>query len=216
YLDVNESPALYKDEIVVEGGSSQLVPIAIAKCTGSIAVSVKDQGAQAVAGYPLTLYTAKSVTQDGVTGADGVFRSGVIACDEYGVSLKASAGYVLTPGRGKTFVDGLVVHRGTALSAALTVQSCTATLAVSATDAAGLPVAGARFTLYTASSFLSTLNSDAGGRATFPVPCGQDVGVNVVPPAGYTVTSGRGSSYFDGINLSNGSTAARTFILGRQ
>jgi hypothetical protein len=138
-----------------------------------------------------------------------------LSCLDHGVRVWAPGGWVADEFRGSAYVDGLMVHRGTALSATLTLRVCLATLRVRVQDAAAAPVTGAMVKLYTADSVYREVGSGADGGVLFDkIPC-REYGVTVTPPTAFIVAAGKGSSYFDGIRLDYGETAERTFVLQR-
>ena len=107
----------------------------------------------------------------------------------------------------------VVLERGSVEEVTFTLERCTGRIDARVVDAAGAPVAGATLTVYTARSIVARETTDAAGARAFePVPC-TSVGVSVDPPPGYTVQSGRGSSFFDGIEVTDGSPNTVLFTL---
>lgn len=216
FIDVGEALRIFRDDLVVDGGSAQDVAFTLAPCAGGIGVAVRDEAGRGVSGAPIRLYSAISVIRDAVTGVDGTFRFTPVTCGEYGVTIMPRAGYTVAAGRGNSFVDGVLLRRGGSPSVSLAVRSCAATLNVSVRDASGVAVAGATLSLYNARGPLASLVTGSSGTVSFPaVLCGEDVGVNVTPPAGYSVPPGNGSSFFDGIRLTNGAVGSQVFVLNR-
>lgn len=215
YRDVQDPPFIFRDGILVEPDIPAFAKFTLVPCGGRITVSVRDNSGSVVPNARLLAYNNEGIVDSTLTAANGVQVFSNLPCLDHGVRVRAPGGWVADEARGSAYVDGLMIHRGTALSATLTLRVCRATLRVRVQDAAAVPVTGAMITLYTADSVYRVVGSGADGVVLFDgIPC-REYGVTVTPPAGFTVATGNGSSYYDGIRLDNGETAERTFVLQR-
>ena len=215
YRDVQEPLFIYKDGILVEPDIPASAKFVLVPCGGRITVSVRDNSGGMVPNARLLAYNNEGIADSAVTAANGVQVFSNLPCLDHGVRVRPPDGWSADETRGSAYIDGLTVHRGSSLSATLTLRACRATLRVRVQDAAAAPVTGAMVMLYTADSVYRVVGSGADGVVFLDgIPC-REYGVMVTPPAGYSVAAGRGSSYFDGIRLDNGETAERTFVLQR-
>jgi hypothetical protein len=167
-----------------------------------------------VASYPVQLYNASVVLEEGVTGADGVRSFGPLGCLDFGMRLGRLLPWLFDEGPQKDFFDGIRVTRGSLQTFRFEVVRCTGMVRIRVEDLGGVPVPGAGLTLYTSQGEVARGMTDATGAFGFPdAACGVQYGVSVQPPSGFTVTEGRGSSFFDGIMLENGEQTSLTFRL---
>ena len=60
-------------------------------------------------------------------------------------------------------------------------------------------MSGAALELYAGGRTWDQGVTGSDGLLSFTEACGMEIGVRVVPPAGYTVPPGRGSSFYDGL-----------------
>ena len=60
-------------------------------------------------------------------------------------------------------------------------------------------MSGAALELYAGGRTWDQGVSGSDGLLTFTQACGMEIGVRVIPPAGYTVPQGSGNSYYDGL-----------------
>ncbi|MBM3854685.1 MAG: carboxypeptidase regulatory-like domain-containing protein [Verrucomicrobia bacterium] len=215
YRDVGEPPFIYRDGILVEPDIPASAKFVLVPCGGRITVTVRDNSGGAVPNAKLFAYNNEGVVDSAVTAANGVQVFSNLPCLDHGVRVRAPGIWVADENRGSAYVDGLMIHRGSSLLATLTLRVCSATLRVRVQDAAAAPVTGAMVTLYTSESAHSAASSGSDGSILFDkIPC-REYGVRITPPAGFVVTEGRGSSYFDGIRVDNGDSVERTFVLQR-
>ena len=215
YRDVQDPPFIFRDGILVEPDIPAFAKFTLVPCGGRITVSVRDNLGGVVPNARLLAYNNEGIVDSTLTATNGVQVFSNLPCLDHGVRVRAPGGWVADETRGSAYTDGLTLHRGSALSATLTLRVCRATLRVRVQDAAATPVTDAPVTLYTADSTYRVVGSGADGAVLFDgIPC-REYGVKVTPPAGFTVAAGRGLSYFDGIRLENGETAERTFVLQR-
>ena len=207
-----------QDGFLVDEGSRDSATFRFSRCSGSVQLEVVDEGARPVAGFPVTLYNSTGTVTDTVTASSGSYTFSPLACREFGVRLRPLIGWTITEGRGSSFADGLRVSKTVSPTVTLQVHAvtCRGTIRALVQDAPGAAIPGAVITLFTVVSDYRTGTSGADGRVTFEqIPCGQEFGVRIAPPPGYSVTAGRGSSYFDGIVIANGATTDLTFRLTR-
>jgi len=169
---------------------------------GTVEVEVVQQDGEPVPGANLTLYRSYQVMAQGVTDETGRHLFEFVPSTRYGIMLGPGVGYIFEEGRGTSFVDGLWMGEGEVHTHSFTVIGCSPELQVRVEDEAGIPVPGAGLELYYTHGLLATGASGADGLFTFSAAtCGMEYGVRVLPPQGYTVVEGRGSSFIDGIRL---------------
>lgn len=219
YIDIGEDPLVFRDGLLIEEGSRERVTMTFEKCSGSVRVTVMDDTARPVPGAPLTLYDAMGILAEDSTGAGGTTTFPAPGCGNLGVRVRPPIGWTVTEGPGTSFVDGLFVRRGSALTATLRLQfvTCRATLRIAVNDDHGAAVGGARLVLYIANVVYRDLLSPASGQVIFDdIPCDREYGVMIFPPSAFTVAEGRGSSFFDGLRFADGSVVDRAFILVRR
>ncbi len=210
-------PFAYRDNLVVTPGVRLTAAFTFARCTGSIVVSVLDATGLPAGGVPVTLYSTVGVVGSLPTATDGLSRFSAIRCGEYGVRLGENAGYTLTDGRGSSFIDGARLTPGNPdLALSFRVNRCRASIRVLARNAAGAGVPGGIVTVRTSVAELAKGVTTADGSLIFAsIPCGMELGVEIVPPNGYSVPPGRGTSLFDGIRLTDGSSSDLVFRLNQ-
>jgi hypothetical protein len=218
FARTSDSLYVYRDNILVDDGSVESVDVTLPRCAGAIEATVTDQSGTPVSGIPVTIYTATGILRNDSTTASGRQRVDDVPCAlQAGVRIDPPLGYSVTEGRGSSFIDGLVLAAdGQVARADFVIQRCTATIIATVRDNQGAAVAGARVAFYTPGLLLAEPVTGADGRVTLAdAPCNVDLGARVIPPTGYTVTEGRGSSWFDGIRLTQGATTSLTFVLRR-
>lgn len=217
FRDSAEAAILYHDNLLVDDGSTVTASFALAPCAGALAVQVKDDRGSAVPGAGIALYHFGRDTDSATTDSAGGHVFAGVACQDHGVRIRSvPIGWTVIPGRGSAYMDGMFVRRGATRTATLGVRyvTCRATLRVNVRDGAGAPVAGAALVLYTGDVAYRSATTTGSGTVSFAnLPCDRDWGVYVTPPTTHTVGTGAGVSYFDGIVLSDGATATRTFVL---
>lgn len=220
YRDLDESATVWKDSVVVEEGLTSVAPLTLVPCRGTINVQVADPAYGAASGVRVHLFTFEGVVDSTRTATDGTARFVTPFCADFGVRAIGSVDWRFAPTRGNEFVDGLVIRRGTVRSATLTgtYNTCRGNIRVSVTDGAGAFVQGARLELYTAASAdtLRTIVTAAEPAVFSNLPCGPpERGVRVLPPAGWKVTEGAGTSWVDALMVRAGATLDVAFRLSR-
>ncbi len=216
FRDVGESAAVFRDGLLVEEGIVATATATLARCVGSVGLRVADPARGPAAGLLAYLYDATAVLDSARTGSDGraTFSSG---CGEFGVFLGGNPDWTITPGRGSQYVDGIVVHRGERRDVELAVRynACRWQVTVRVTDAAGTLIPGASIESYDALGNREVRSVPTGETTFSNLPCGLERGVRVISPEGWTVTPGRGSSFFDGLSGTDGQVVPVRFILRR-
>lgn len=220
YRDLDEPLTVWTDGVVVEDGVTAVASLSMTPCRGTIDVRVADPVYGGAPSVRLHLFTVEGVMDSTRTAADGSARFVTPFCSDFGVRAIGSIDWRFAPTRGGEFVDGLVIHRGTVRSAALTAQynTCRGQLRISVTDGAGTFVPGARLELYTAANAdtLRTMVTAAEPAVFSDLPCGPpERGVRVLPPAGWKVTEGPGTSWIDALMIRAGTTLDVAFRLSR-
>jgi hypothetical protein len=205
------SPYLSQDDLRIERGDRRTVTFTLTPCHGSLLVTVRDASGGAV-DVPITLYAAAGIRDSARTAADGTHRFSSVACGTYGVRLEPNTGYVVTPGAGTAYQEGLRLTP-TVSSLALTflVQRCRATIHSRVLDAAGAGVPGATLTVYTAAGALVSGVTGSDGTFVFAsTPCGRELGMSVTPPTGFSPPPNQ-----DGLHPADGSSIDVVFRLTR-
>lgn len=180
----------------------------------AVRVVAVDQDSRPVAEARVLLYTGQGVVRDTRTGQDGVVTLDTILMTEpHGVRVAAPRGYVLTEGRGSSFVDQLLLADGETRTLTFRLQRAgRATVQVAVLADNDQPVAGARVTLYTSTGVERETVTGADGRVTFAeLFTDGEYGVRVAAPAGFTIPEGRDQSFVDGVRLADGETRTLTF-----
>ncbi|MFA6165594.1 MAG: carboxypeptidase-like regulatory domain-containing protein [Gemmatimonadaceae bacterium] len=219
YRDVGEPVTLDVDGLVVEEGVTESRILALQRCAGTITLTVSNPTFGAGANIRTQLFRASGVVDARRTGTDGTVRYSGIDCDAYGVRMLPSADWVVIPGRGTEFLDGLILNRGTAHNVALPGQynACRGSLRVTATDPFGTAVPGATVTISTSyDDPVLTRSTSSTGIAVFEaLGCGPERTVNITAPSGWTATPGRGGTFMDGLLVRNEGTVNLSFTLTR-
>jgi hypothetical protein len=210
YLDPGEG-SMSVDGLLVEDGTVAAVDFKAERCEGSIDVAVLSAAGTPVAGHPVLLYDDKGGAVPGSTEADGVHTFSGVLCGNYGVRLELLPGWIFEHGRGKSYLDGFRVRRGSHFETSFRVTRCEGSLRVRVVDQGGTPVPGAELIVYNSRTAVTSGSSDATGSAGFPGLGCDEYGVKITPPAGYTVPPGRGSAYFDGLFVRDGVEVQVTF-----
>lgn len=219
YLDSGEVSLISRDGIFVEDGSRTVVAFEVAPCGGTFSVAVRDEQGAGVPGSIVTVYSATGILDEARTGADGIHVFRKFPCGTYGVRVRPAIGWSVLDGRGTSFEDGLVFHRGTVRSTTLAVQRVLtrATLRARVTDEAGTAVAGAHILLYTFDgTYRDVITGPDGVAVVDSIPTDRQYGVRVDPPVGYSVVAGRGSSFFDALSFTNGQLLDVVFRVARR
>lgn len=216
YYDPDEKPFIFLDRLEVEPNSIEPARFSIDRCIGTLAVLVTDENATTAGGVSVKIYNGAGETVQTVkTSADGSVNV-PLTCRVYGTQIVPEPGFTSTPGRGSSYTDELHVHRGSVVPVALKVKSCFGSIHLVTREASGQPVPAVPYVVYAPTGNLSLGKSDATGAVTVPhMPCGIELGVSIAAPQGYSVATGRGSSFFDGIKIANGVTTEIAFTLAR-
>lgn len=107
FVNLGGGPSVVQDDLQVAPGARREVAFSVLACSGTVTVTVRNESGAPAVGVQVILYDAVSTLDAQPTGADGVRRFASVPCGEFGVRLEERAGYVVTPGRGTSFVDGL-------------------------------------------------------------------------------------------------------------
>jgi hypothetical protein len=188
---------------------------------GGIRLRVVDQDGAPVPPIRAVVYDGVQMLADTRLDSAGVLRVDSLRADRsYGVRIAPPEpyGYRLVEARGESYADGLVLQDGVSRDVTLRLRKLPrAALRVAVVDGAGNPVPGARVVVYVATGVRQDQRTDASGvTVATDLVAGDEHGARVVPPAGYTVTEARGSSYVDGVVLAAGEVRQVTFRLTRQ
>ena len=206
YYDFGEDPFLAIDKQVIESGTADTIKVTLRRCQGAVRARVRDDKGKPVARIVARLYSGDGPYGDVLTDSLGIATFPTVDCGEYGVLLAPLFGYLSSLKRGEGFIDGIAVSRGAPIASpifTLRTDNCGAAIRARAVDGAGTPVPGATIKLYTGVGDYRDGLTDANGFVVFDqLPCSAEYGVKVVPPAGYFVTAGRGTSFYDAIQPS--------------
>jgi len=189
---------------------------------GRIRLRVVDQEGTPVPPMRAVVYNALGLAADAPLDGAGELRADSLRADlQYGVRIAPPEpyGYRLVEGRGESFADGLVLQDGVTREVTLRLQRLQerATLQVQVADGAGAPVRDAQVVVYVAGGVVRELRSDATGSVlATQLVAGPQHGVRVVPPSGYAVAEGRGTSFVDGLVLTGGEVRTLAFRLSRR
>jgi hypothetical protein len=169
---------------------------------GEVRVTVTTAAGAPVEGVPVTLYTGARPIEYAHTDAGGVYLFERVTRGNYGVLAGLPRGFGDRTDAPYLVQDNIDVLPDARRDIAFTLVPCTGTLTVAVRDKAGRPVAGARVILYDAQTTVDAQATGADGTWRFEsVSCGE-YGVRLEPIAGYTITAGRGTSYLDGLRIS--------------
>ena len=161
---------------------------------------MQDASGAPVAAHPLRLYSSTETLEVKDTGADGLAVFDSIGCGgPRGLAMVQRPGWLFEEGRGLSFYDGISVTQGSDQTFSFSVERCSGEIGVRVEDEGGTPVSGAVLELYAVGRTWDEGVTGGDGLLTFTEACGMEVGVKVVPPTGYTVSQGRGLSFFDGL-----------------
>lgn len=211
YTDSADNPLPSRDGFVVDQGSASTATFQFAKCIGTLDVRVRDNTGAPVPGSLLTFYGNFGV-QDSILGAQSERHIADLACGPYGVRVRPPPGWTAEEGRGTTFQDNIIIHRGTVASVTLNVKRIgRGTVRVRVVDDLGAPIENVRTVVYVGSGLVRDVVTGPDGSVTMAdLLVNAEYGVRVVPRAGYTAPEARGSTYDDGIKLVDG--GVRDFV----
>ncbi|MDP1890911.1 MAG: hypothetical protein Q8K55_08445 [Gemmatimonadaceae bacterium] len=216
YRDIDESPLVSLDGLLIEDGATTGGTLTLQPCRETILLRVTDPVRGGAAAIRTELFQATGNLDAKRTASDGTVRYERLTCGAYGVRIRPSADWVVTPGRGTEFVDGLVLRRGATLNAALPVlyNSCRGSVRVTVVDGTGASVLGASLLMYTEHDDPTITQVAANGTTVFEnLGCGARRGVRITPPVGWTVQEGVGSSYIEGFAATSSGTVDVRFTL---
>jgi hypothetical protein len=216
YTFADGRPLGIVDNLLVEDGIREAIEFELDHCFGGMRVRAADTSGAAIRALKLQLYTAEAALTSGATNEQGILDLGEVDCGVYGIQIERTPGIIPVAGPSAWFVDGVRVGRGEQPLVQLSFVRCNARFRARVNDTSGLPVVGARVVLYTPLGNFGEGSTDSGGRYDLGVvPCHDQYGVAVKPPAGYSVNEGPGQSFFDGIVLGSGTDREVTFTLRR-
>jgi hypothetical protein len=204
------------DDLLIDAGHVAEARFVFRRCLADLVVRAQQPSGAPVPDVGVLLYTGEGVQAEARTDAQGRHEFTGVTCGRYGVRIQAPAGYRVAEGRGSSFIDGIELGLDDRRTIEFAVPACRGRIRGRVVDQADAPVAGASLTLYTPHGVQAVTYTDAAGEFAFEaVGCGADYAVLVVPPTGYTVVDGRGTSIFDGLVIEPGSDRALTFRLTR-
>jgi hypothetical protein len=189
---------------------------------GRIRLRVVDQQGAAIPPMRAVVYSGATLVADSTLDQAGVLQVDSLRADRsYGVRIAPPVpyGYRLVEARGESYQDALALQDGVTREVTLRLQRLLerGSVRITVQDSAGAPVRDARVVVYIASGLVRDLRTDAAGVVVATdLVAGTEHGVRVVPPAGYTVVEGAGSSFVDGVVLASGEQRAVTFRLARR
>jgi hypothetical protein len=189
---------------------------------GRLRLRVVDQLGAAVPPMRAVVYTGNQLVADAQLDSSGVLQVDSLRADlPYGVRIVPPVpyGYRLNEARGESYLDQVTLQDATTREVTLRLQRLVerGSIRVTVVDDANAPVRDARVVVYISSGLVRDLRTDAAGViSATDLVAGQEHGVRVVPPAGYTVTEGAGLSFVDGVVLRAGEQRALTFRLTRR
>ena len=209
-----------RDGLVVANDTLSTVRFTfLKKGPGTITVRVAQLDGTPLSGIPVGLYDPAKLDATATTDSAGRATFNLVPFGAHGVSILRPLFYrdYRVPSDSLTsFRDNVIVEDGSRDTVVFTLAKCAGTLGALAIDQFGSPVANVATDFYTSTALLKTGKTGVDGQIVYgPVPCAVQFGVRINPPAGYSVAEGRGSSFIDGITLTNGATVTATFHVQR-
>lgn len=164
----------------------------------SVSVLATDSSGTGIPGVSLELYTGARVMGYGVTDPSGQYVFTDVPPGGYGVLLLKPALYKDPDEPAGTTVDQLLVAARTVQPVHFTLARCHGVIDATVTEITGASAEGVNLLFYTGLGPLDTLQTDALGKRSFAVDCGQ-YGVKFADTFGYTSPAGPNSSFADGL-----------------
>ena len=213
YLDIDEG-FFFQHGLLIDEGWTEEVNFVLEKCLGTVRASVQDASGAPVAAHPLRLYSSTETLEVRDTGADGLAVFDSIGCGgPRGLALVETPEWFFEEGRGLSFYDGISVTQGSDQTFSFSVERCSGEIGIRVEDEGGTPVSGVALELYAGGRTWDQGVTGSDGLLSFTEACGMEIGVRVVPPAGYTVPPGRGFSFYDGLRPDLGGRVELVFRL---
>ncbi len=114
----NDSLYTFRDDLIVDGGSSDTITFRLAKCAGTVRAIAVDGNGAPVRDVTATFYTSTQQLAILSTGTDGTVSFSQAPCvEQIGVRITPPSGYAAPSGRGFRFIDGLTVTNGARVDA---------------------------------------------------------------------------------------------------
>ena len=113
FLKPGDSVSTYRDNLIVDAGSSDTTTFRLAKCAGTVRATAVDGAGAPVRGVNAAFYTSTQQLAVAATGTDGTVSYSQIPCVvQIGVMITPPTGYTAPSGRGFRFIDGITVTNG--------------------------------------------------------------------------------------------------------
>jgi hypothetical protein len=174
-------------------------------------VRVTDSSGAPVVGTEVQIYEPKRTVATSVTNGAGRVAFDSLPFGVYGVVVSRPELYRSFRATNDSlykYRDGFIVDEGWKDSAFVVLARCAGTVRATVTDDAGAPVPGVRARLYTVAGVLQTLTTASNGQAVFPnAECATQMGVRIESTFTHVAAEGRGTSFADGVFLTNGAVA---------
>ena len=212
--------SVYHDALIVANDTLSPVRFIFLKVgPGAVVVHVAQSDGTPLSGVTVQLYDSRKI--DGVATTDVAGRAvfNLVPFGLYGVTVIRPFLYrdYLRPADSLTSSrDNLLVEQGSRDSVDFSFARCAGAVRATVQDSTGAPVPNTAVELYTSTDVLGDGKTGPDGQFVFaPVACAIQLGVRINPPAGYSVTQGRGSSFIDGLTPANGATINAVFRVQR-
>jgi hypothetical protein len=211
-------PTIYKDKLIVARDTLSPVRFTYLKRgPGTLVAMVVEPTGTPIPGAAVTASSVSGVDTTATTDARGVATFSNVPFGLHALNVRRPPPYrdFVMPNDSLSKVrDSLIVEAGSTDTAIFRLSKCAGTLTALALDSTGMPVANATMKVYTSTEQLAQLATDTTGRISFSnAPCVIQFGVSITPPAGYSVPTGRGSSFFDALTVVNNAAVSVTFHL---
>ncbi len=116
------APDVWIAGLFMDGGHVERRTMVLPRCRGTIAVTVRDETDATVPNYPVRAFSATQLFDPVPTNASGVATLPGLRCGEYGVALRAEAGFEIDDVEGQAYVTGVVLTRDVTRSVVLRVR----------------------------------------------------------------------------------------------